>query len=90
MPLCVGWHRAVWVFLPGITREKRLKPLGPDLAEGGISPCLVLWRGTCPGWLPPVNGDPSSTQIMTQHYGVWSQIVSQLESSGTMPTSTSS
>jgi hypothetical protein len=69
---------------------KCLKPPGPDLAKGGISLCLVLWRGTCPGWLPPVNGDPSSTQIMTQHYGVWSQTVSQLESSGTMPTSTSS
>jgi hypothetical protein len=28
---------------------------------GGISPCLILWRGTCPGWLSPPNGDPGST-----------------------------
>jgi hypothetical protein len=89
MPLCVGWHRAVRVFPPGITRERRLKPLGPDLT-GGISSCLVLWRGTCPGWLSPMNGDPGSTQILTQHYGAQSQTISQLESSGTMPTSKSS
>jgi hypothetical protein len=25
MPLCVGWHLAVWVFPPGITWERRLK-----------------------------------------------------------------
>jgi hypothetical protein len=37
MPLCVGWHRAVWAFLPGITREKRLKPPGPNLAEGALA-----------------------------------------------------
>jgi hypothetical protein len=33
--LCVGWHRAVRVNPLGITQERRLKPSGPDLAEGG-------------------------------------------------------
>jgi hypothetical protein len=69
-PLRVGWHLAVQVFPPGITRDSRLKPPGSDLIGGrGISPCLVLWRGTCPGWLSTVNGDPGSTQILTQHHG---------------------
>jgi hypothetical protein len=37
-PLCVGWHRAVRVLLLGITRERRLKPPGPDLIGGGSAP----------------------------------------------------
>jgi hypothetical protein len=33
-----------------ITRERRVKPHDPDLIEGGgISPCLILWKGICPG-----------------------------------------
>jgi hypothetical protein len=54
---------------------------------GGIGPYLVVWRGTWPGWLSPMNGDPGSTQILTQHYGAQSQSVSQLESSETTLTS---
>jgi hypothetical protein len=34
-PLRVGWHRAIRVFPLGITRERRLKPHGPDLVGGG-------------------------------------------------------
>jgi hypothetical protein len=49
MPLRVGWHLAVWVFPPGITRESCVKPPSKDFSgEGGISLCLVIWRGTCP------------------------------------------
>jgi hypothetical protein len=56
-----------------------MKTPGPDLIEGGgISPCLILWRGTCPSWLSPSNGEPVSTQILTWHYGAQSQTVSQL------------
>jgi hypothetical protein len=57
--------------------------------RGGICPCLVIWRGPCPSWLSPMNSDPGSTQILTRHYGAQSQIISQLESSGTTPTSKS-
>jgi hypothetical protein len=89
MPLRVGWHQAIQFFSPGITRERRLKPPCPDLTGGDISPCLVLWRGTCPGWLSPVNGDPVSTQILTRHCGTQSQTVSQLENSGSTPISKS-
>jgi hypothetical protein len=64
-----------------------MKPPDPDLMGGGISPCLVLWKGTFPGWLSPLNCDPSSTQILTRHYGAQSQPVSQLENSGTTLTS---
>jgi hypothetical protein len=35
MPLCVGWHLAVLVFLLGITQERCLKPYGSDLIRGG-------------------------------------------------------
>jgi hypothetical protein len=86
----VDWHRAVQVFPPGITRERHVKPHGLDLnGEGGIGPCLVLWRSTCLSWLSPMNGDPCSTHILTRHYGAQSQIVSQLESLDTTPTSKS-
>jgi hypothetical protein len=34
MPLRVGWHQAVRVFPPGITRERHMKPPGPDLIGG--------------------------------------------------------
>jgi hypothetical protein len=88
-PVYVGWHQAVRVFPPGITRERWLKPPSSDLI-GGIGLYLVLWRGTCPGWLSPVNGDPGSTQILTRHCGAQSYTVSQLESSGTTLTSKSS
>jgi hypothetical protein len=37
MPLHVVWHLAVWVFWPGITRESRLKPPGPNLIEGTLA-----------------------------------------------------
>jgi hypothetical protein len=67
MPLYVGWHRAIWVFPSGITRERCLKPPAPNLT-GGISPYLSLWRDTCPDWLSPANGHPGSTQILTWHY----------------------
>jgi hypothetical protein len=41
-------------------------------------------------WLAlTMNDDLGSTQILTQHYGAQSQTVSQLESSGTTPTSKS-
>jgi hypothetical protein len=69
-----------------------VKPPSPDLMEGGggISPCLILWRGTFPGWLSLPNGDLGSTQILTRHFDAQSQIVSQLVSSGTTPSSKSS
>jgi hypothetical protein len=35
MPLHVGWHLIVWVFLIGITHESHLKPPGRDLLRGG-------------------------------------------------------
>jgi hypothetical protein len=56
---------------------------------GGIGPCLVLWRGTCPGWHSPIKGDLGSTQILTQHCGAQSQTVSQIECSRTTLTSKS-
>jgi hypothetical protein len=39
---------------------------------GGMGLSLVLWRGTCPGWLSRANGDPGSTHILTRHYGAQS------------------
>jgi hypothetical protein len=59
------------------------------LGLGGISPCLVQWGGTFLGWLSPANGDPGNTQILTRHCSAHTQTVSQLESSGTTPTSKS-
>jgi hypothetical protein len=54
---------------PDIDYEgKSLETTCPGFAWGGISPCLVLWRGTCPCWLSPANGDLGSTQILTWHY----------------------
>jgi hypothetical protein len=47
-PLHVGWHRVIRVFPSGITQERRMKPPSLDLT-GGISPCLILWRGICSG-----------------------------------------
>jgi hypothetical protein len=38
MPLRVGWHLAVWVLPIEITRERRLKPPGPDLPRGASAP----------------------------------------------------
>jgi hypothetical protein len=59
--LYVGRHLAIRVFLLGITLERCLKPPGLDLIRGvGISPYLILWRGTCSGWLSPMNGDLGS------------------------------
>jgi hypothetical protein len=52
-----------------------MKPSGLDLM-GDASPYLILWRGTCPVWLSPLNSDPSFTQILTQHCGAQSQTVS--------------
>jgi hypothetical protein len=51
-------------FSTRITVERHMKSPGLNLIRG-ISPCLVLWRCTCPNWLSPPNGDPSSTQILT-------------------------
>jgi hypothetical protein len=51
----------------------------------GIDPCVVLWRGTCPGRLSPTNSDLGSIQILTRHCGTKSQTIIQLEGSGTMP-----
>jgi hypothetical protein len=50
----VSFTPSVWAsiepsgFFARITQEKCMKPPGSDLTEGGSSPCLVLWRGTCP------------------------------------------
>jgi hypothetical protein len=77
LPLRVGWHLAIRVFLIGITWESHLKPPGPDLiGGGGISPCLVLCRGIYPSRLSPTNGDLGSTQILTRHYDAKFQTVS--------------
>jgi hypothetical protein len=87
MPIRVGWQLAIQVFPLGITQERRLKlPSLELIREGGISPCLVRWRGTCPGWLSPVNGDPGSTQILTRHYGAKAQTVSHPVNSWIAPT----
>jgi hypothetical protein len=40
---------------------KSLEITKPGFASGDISPCLVLWRGTCHCWLSSVHGDPDST-----------------------------
>jgi hypothetical protein len=48
---------------------KTVETPGSEFDRGGISPCPVLWRGTCTGWLSPVNDDLGSTQILTWHYG---------------------
>jgi hypothetical protein len=62
MTLRVGWHLAIQVFASRITRESRLKPLGPDLIGECISPCLVLWRCTVvPSLRPLVNSGTTST-----------------------------
>jgi hypothetical protein len=47
VPLRVGWYRAIWVFA-WITQERCVEPPILDLIEGGggISPDLILWRGT--------------------------------------------
>jgi hypothetical protein len=84
-PLC-GLAPSYLVFLPGITQERCLKPPGPNLMLGGISPCAILWRGVHPCWLSPPNGDLGSTQILTRQCGAKSQSVSQLTNSGTAPT----
>jgi hypothetical protein len=64
--------------------RKSLETTWPGSARGGggISPGLVLWRGTCPCWLLPTNSDPGSTQILARHCGAKSQTVSQLANSG--------
>jgi hypothetical protein len=58
-------------FSTRITRERCVKPPGPNLIQGGGGncSCLILWRGTCLGWLSPPNGDSCSTQILTRHCG---------------------
>jgi hypothetical protein len=85
MPLCMGYHLAVGVLPIGITRERRLNPPGPDFPwGGGICPCLVPWRDTCPCWLSPTNGDLESTQILTRHCGAKSQTISQPVNTGTL------
>jgi hypothetical protein len=66
-PLCVGWHRAVRVLLLGITRERRLKPPGPDLIGGGqpLSGPMerhLLWLPLTHIWLPRLHSDPDSAQ----------------------------
>jgi hypothetical protein len=38
LPLRVGWHLAIRVFLIGITWESHLKPPGPDLIGGALAP----------------------------------------------------
>jgi hypothetical protein len=84
MPLCVGWHLAVRIPLIRNTWEHHMKSPGLDLyrGEGGIRPCLVLWRGTYPCWLSPVHSDPDSTQILTWHCSGKSQTIRQLTSIG--------
>jgi hypothetical protein len=32
---------------------------------GGVALCLILQRGTCPGWFSPLNGNIGSTQFLT-------------------------
>jgi hypothetical protein len=56
---------------PGKSRETPSQDLSAG-GEGGISPCLILWRGTCPCWLSPMHSDLSSTQILT--LALWCQI----------------
>jgi hypothetical protein len=74
---------SIWVFPPGITWENHMKPHSPELTGGCFDPCMVLWRGTCLGWLSLAKGDSGSTRILTRYYGAQSQIVRQLESLGT-------
>jgi hypothetical protein len=88
MPLRISWHRAVQVFAQGLP-GKKLETTWSGFDQGGLSPCLVLWRCTCPGWLSTASGDPCSTQVLNRHYGAKSHTVSQLNSSGTTSTSKS-
>jgi hypothetical protein len=74
-----------------ITRERSMKPPTTELIEGGgISPCLILWSGTCHSWLTALNGDPGATQILTRYFGAQSRIASRLVNLWTMPTGKSS
>jgi hypothetical protein len=86
--LCVGWYLAIQVLPIRITQERHLKLPGLDLigGGGGICHCLVLWRGTYSCCLSPADGDPSPTQILTQHSGAQSHTDSPLTNSGTAPT----
>jgi hypothetical protein len=56
---------------------KSLETIWPGFDLGAMSPCLVLWRGTCPSWLSLMNSGLGSTQILTWHHGAMSQTVSQ-------------
>jgi hypothetical protein len=71
MPLYVGWHPQT--LYPGSTDRDYLgtshETTWPRFTLGGIYPCLILCRGTCPCKLSPAHGDPDSTQILTRHYG---------------------
>jgi hypothetical protein len=60
-------------FLARDYSAKALETTWPRFDQGGISPYLILWRRTCPGWLWPTNGDPSSTQILILCYSQLSQ-----------------
>jgi hypothetical protein len=66
-PLHVDWHQAIWGFHWDYSRMTH-ETTWPGF-DGGIGPYLILWRGTCSGWLSIPNGDPGSTQIMTRHCG---------------------
>jgi hypothetical protein len=69
--LRVGWHQVIRIFCADyLGRTRETTRLGFDWAD--ISPCLILWRGTYPGWLSPPNDDPGSTQILTRHCSVQS------------------
>jgi hypothetical protein len=53
-----------------------------DWGGEGIGPYLILWRGACPGWLSPPNGETSSTQILTRHYDAKSRLLASSRTRG--------
>jgi hypothetical protein len=63
-----------------------MKPPDPDFLLG-LAPVWSYGEALALAGSHLLNGDPGFSQILIRHYSAQSQAVSQLESSGTMPTS---
>jgi hypothetical protein len=78
-PLQVSWNLAIRIFCVGYLRKMHGTTRSRfDREGGGISLCLILWRGTCPVGSHPSKSGLGYTQILTRHLDVQSQTVSQL------------
>jgi hypothetical protein len=81
MPLWLGWHLAVWIFcVDYLGKTHETTPSGFDRGGGGeaLAPVLSYGEAWALAGSHPSNGDSGSTQILTQHFSVQSQTVSQL------------